>query len=769
MIKLSKSDLDFLLKQVTINYTQYTGVDANGFKVGTATNIFNYSMLANELDPSGLREVNGSNNNLVGSFDENGVFIPGSAAVADANGVYYVSGTEPGATNPNGNWGQADTDFLRIFAANTPGAAAAGTTYATQTPGGSSNNVVDGSVRLTANLITSTVIDPNSPVYNPAAATVLADTIAAGGVDAAAVDSPSAGAGGAAQIPNVGVLGGVPYNQWFVTFGQFFDHGLDFISKGGGYVLIAVSPNDPLYSGATAIPGLDGKYMLLSRATISNPASDFQLVAGTTSIMELKPGVQAQYNNSTALLIDQSQTYGSDASINAFVHEYTPEGVPTGKLIAGGVAHNQLATWADMKANALNIGVVLTDADIANAPALRVDPTGKLMFTPGATRWSTATIAGYNPANQDPSDPFQRNADGSVLRTKQAILADIAPAADPSFHYDIDPATGAEKVYVHNGISYSYDAALLDAHLVSGDGRTNENAGLGAVHHIWHEEHNYQVNNVKLGALTAALQTGNAAEINNWLATGVTLAEIAAKTGIDIANPAAVTAFLANFTAVDAALAQFTWNGERLFDAARVITESEYNHVAIDQYVGGLVALPEFVSYSGDVNMSVSLEFSQAVFRLGHSQLTEQLQFSVTDANGVNPGEPGYVPTYQSENLFDAFLAPGLYQEYGAAGIAMGLISQTGNELDEFVTPGLQQTLLGQSLDLASFNIARGRDVGLPTLNELRQQVTDGLAANNPNINGSALAPYQSWSDFGAHLRNEASLVSPHRVLHFEC
>jgi hypothetical protein len=55
MFNLNRDDLNFLLAQVTI------GID--------------YSQLVNALDPSGLREVSGSNNNLVGTP---GPFVPGS-------------------------------------------------------------------------------------------------------------------------------------------------------------------------------------------------------------------------------------------------------------------------------------------------------------------------------------------------------------------------------------------------------------------------------------------------------------------------------------------------------------------------------------------------------------------------------------------------------------------------------------------------------------------------------------------------------------------
>ena len=204
------------------------------------------------------------------------------------------------------------------------------------------------------------------------------------------------------------------------------------------------------------------------------------------------------------------------------------------------------------------------------------------------------------------------------------------------------------------------------------------------------------------------------------------------------------------------------WDGEKIYQAGRIITESEYNHIAIDQYVGSLVVLPEFVSYSSDINMGISLEFSQAVFRLGHSQNSENLQIAITDGNGVNPGEAGYIPTYTSVGLFDAFLNPSLYETYGPSGIVLGLLNQQANAIDEFVTSALQQSTVGIPLDLGAIDIARGRDVGLPTLNELRQQIFDGLINNtsNSNANGPGIAPYTSWEDFGGHLRYSESLVN---------
>ena len=47
---------------------------------------------------------------------------------------------------------------------------------------------------------------------------------------------------------------------------------------------------------------------------------------------------------------------------------------------------------------------------------------------------------------------------------------------------------------------------------------------------------------------------------------------------------------------------------------------------------------------------------------------------------------------------------------------------QVGNEIDEFVTSALRNNLLGLPLDLATINLARGRDTGVPSLNAARAQ-----------------------------------------------
>ena len=69
--------------------------------------------------------------------------------------------------------------------------------------------------------------------------------------------------------PDEGLSAG--FNSWFTFFGQFFDHGLDLVTKGGnGMVIVPLQPDDPLY-----VEGGDTNFMVLTRATqFDGPGAD---------------------------------------------------------------------------------------------------------------------------------------------------------------------------------------------------------------------------------------------------------------------------------------------------------------------------------------------------------------------------------------------------------------------------------------------------------------------------------------------------------------
>src|SRR5262249_30479636 len=155
-------------------------------------------------------------------------------------------------------------------------------------------------------------------------------------------------------------------------------------------------------------------------------------------------------------------------------------------------------------------------------------------------------------------------------------------------------------------------------------------------------------------------------------------------------------------------------------------------------------------------------EFAHAVFRLGHSMLTETIDRFDPNFNLVNQ-DPNN-PFDDQLGLIKAFLNPlefaasGPTPEEATGAIVRGLTRQVGAAIDEFITEALRNNLLGTPLDLAVLNIARGRDTGIPSLNEARREFY-AMTSNN-DVGDSNMKPYTSWVDFMQHLRHPESLIN---------
>ncbi|PAL23673.1 peroxidase family protein [Sphingopyxis sp. GW247-27LB] len=524
------------------------------------------------------------------------------------------------------------------------------------------------------------------------------------------------------------------FNSWFTLFGQFFDHGLDLVGKGGsGTVMIPLQPDDPLYDPASST-----NFMVLTRASVA-PGEDG--LWGTDD--DVRPV------NHTTAYVDQNQTYTSHPSHQVFVRQYALDAdnrpVSTGKLIEGG--NSGMATWADVKAQALMLGIQLNDVDVGNVPLVRTDQYGN--FIPDANGYAQIVVGlgddGIpNTADDDvvsgtPGSPVDPTA-VFAIRTGHAFLADIAHNAVPEGLADGDIEIGLD-----NGdgsqTDGNYDNELLDAHYIAGDGRANENIGLTAVHHVFHSEHNRLVEHTQEVTLADAAQ---------MLANGATQAEAVAFLNEWLIDD--VTSVPVGAAAIDA----LVWDGERLFQAAKFGTEMQYQHLVFEEFarkiqpVINAFLVPD--GFDTTFDPSIVAEFAHVVYRFGHSMLTES----------IDRFDPAFAADHIS--LIEGFLNPLQFENNGgtstvdaniaAGAIVRGMTRQVGNEIDEFVTSALRNNLLGLPLDLATINLARGRDTGVPSLNEARRQFYD--ATNN----AAELKPYESWVEFAQHLKNEASIIN---------
>ena len=426
--------------------------------------------------------------------------------------------------------------------------------------------------------------------------------------------------------------------------------------------------------------------------------------------------------NQTTPFVDQNQTYTSHPSHQVFLREYelniNGRPVATGKLLENSTTGDGLATWADIKAQAQTmLGINLTDADLTNLPLLRTDTYGK--FIPGPNGFAQI-ITGLGPDGvpNTPDDivvvgnPAANGGLGvstaNAIRTGHAFLDDIAHTAVPKFaggvlNPDADTDTG------NTPSSGTYDNELLDAHFITGDGRGNENIGLTTVHTVFHAEHNRTVDSVK--ALISG--SGDQAFIDQWH------------------------------------LPDGSWNGERLFQAARFATEMQYQHLVFEEFARKVQPnVNAFINYDSTIDPAIMAEFAHVVYRFGHSMLTETV--ARTNADG-SPNDIGLIEAFLNPVAFGAGYANNIE---AAGAVVNGMTKQVGNEIDEFVTGALRNNLVGLPLDLATINLVRGRDTGMASLNEARQMFYEDTGGN------SALLPYESWADFGFALRHPESLVN---------
>jgi hypothetical protein len=230
--------------------------------------------------------------------------------------------------------------------------------------------VFDSQPRTISNLIV------DQTANNPAAVAAAAGVDGAGLVDGTRVDgTPFQTFFIPNQAPDVGLS--APFNSWMTFFGQFFDHGLDLVTKGGsGTVFVPLQPDDPLF-----VPGSPTNFMVLTRAT-NQPGPDG--VLGTADDIH-------EHTNTTSPFVDQNQTYASHPSHQVFLRAYernaAGDPVATGKLIvnrnlgpdgeydtADDTVLGGMATWAVVKAQARDIlGIDLTDADVFDVPLLATD------------------------------------------------------------------------------------------------------------------------------------------------------------------------------------------------------------------------------------------------------------------------------------------------------------------------------------------------------------------------------------------------------------
>ena len=237
---------------------------------------------------------------------------------------------------------------------------------------------------------------------------------------------------------------------------------------------------------------------------------------------------------------------------------------------------------------------------------------------------------------------------------------------------------------------------LGDVQFVAGDIRANEQIGLIAIHTLFVREHNRL-----------------ATEFHERLEEGEeVLVEGLATFNEEFADQLAAE----NPNASDEELALLV-KDEFFYQTTRKVVAAEIQAITYNEFLPLLIGndLEVYEGYDSSVNPQVSTEFANAAYRLGHSLISDQLLR--VDAEGN---------TISETSSANAFFDSEDIQANGVDTLLQGLIFQEAQEVDNLVVDGVRNFLFPAEqggLDLASVNIARGRETGLPGYVEVHNEI----------------------------------------------
>lgn len=163
-------------------------------------------------------------------------------------------------------------------------------------------------------------------------------------------------------------------------------------------------------------------------------------------------------------------------------------------------------------------------------------------------------------------------------------------------------------------------------------------------------------------------------------------------------------------------------SGDEIYEEARRMVGALIQAITYREFIPVLFgpdALSGYRGYNTSKNAGIANIFSTAAYRLGHTMLSPTL---------LRLDDKGQPIAAGNLSLRDAFFTPWrLGAEGGIAPLLRGLAAQLAQEIAPLVIDDVRNFLFGEpglgGFDLVSLNIQRGRDHGLPSYNQAREDI----------------------------------------------
>jgi len=191
------------------------------------------------------------------------------------------------------------------------------------------------------------------------------------------------------------------------------------------------------------------------------------------------------------------------------------------------------------------------------------------------------------------------------------------------------------------------------------------------------------------------------------------------------------------------------YTDEEIFQSARRMVIAEVQIITYGEFLPALIGPDAIAPYQGYTpgDPTIITEFSGAAYRLGHTLINSRLLRLDARGREIAAGH------LSLRNAF--FNAPDILQRRDDIDpILRGLAAQRSQAFDHMIVDDLRNFLFGPpgagGFDLASLNIQRGRDRGIPSYNDVRERIGLGRVADFDEISSDPAVQQALFKAYGS-------------------